>query len=139
VTQAIAKGCKNLIARVVFDNCSAGWNYNDADLEFVGKEDPSSGVMSYLRYSADEATIARQQGDLTNEELAQFGFFSRFRHFAEGESQYKPLYAPTVAGGVNIGSNRGDAQTASALAADKRNRWDLLASGIPSEFDEYSA
>jgi len=135
VTQEIAKGCKNFIAGwFVFDNCSAGWNYNDndADLAFVGKEDPSSGVMSYLRYSADEAQLARQNGDLADEALAQFGFFSRFRHFAGGKSQYKPLYAPTATGGANLGSNRGDAETASAVAADKRNRWDLLASGIPA-------
>ena len=140
VTQEIAKGCKNFILGwFVFDNCTAGWQYNrrQVDLEFVGEEnpfwDPGSTSSRWRRLNDwDEATAAWQNGDLTREELAQFGFFRQFEHWDDGEAGFRPLYAPITDAGPNIGHNAGTRAAASALAGQDETQWDLLASSVPA-------
>ena len=124
VMQEMGKGCKGLISWFVFE-CSGGWefNTNQNDYEFIGKEnpdydftDPSSD--EYIRYADGlEATTARDNNSLTDENLAQYGFFFKFNHFENNESEYSYLYQPI---------------TNPVLSISDQHQWDLLASGIPA-------
>ena len=137
VTQEIAKGCNSWAAPFVFE-CSGGWEFNtyQNELAFIGEEDPTwDGSITddqYRKYNAIDAATAITNAELTDEELAQFGFFGKFSHYNDKESHYAALYAPINSGGANIGNNTGDAATASALAGENETQWDLLSSGIPA-------
>ncbi len=125
VTQEIAKGCKGPLTSSFFKNCTAGWEFNKKtdDLEFIGKATPnydSTDFFSeqYIAYETGaEATTARKDSELTDDDLAQYGFFKKFNHFKNGESDYSYLYQPI--------SN-------TVLLQGDEHQWDLLASGIPA-------
>lgn len=126
VTQEIGKGCKNFaVDWVAFRTCSGGWSYNSDrdDLRFVG----DGG-----RYSAAQARLALDSGELTAEELAQFGFYRRFEHHDGGTETYANLYAPITAESENIGHNLGVWSDANELSRQKDVQWNLLATSIPA-------
>ncbi|MDX2507831.1 MAG: hypothetical protein QNL62_25600 [Gammaproteobacteria bacterium] len=123
VMQEMGKGCKGLISWFVF-KCSGGWefNLNQNDFEFIGKTnpdyDPVDNPIEFISYENGlEATAARDNNTLTNENLAQYGFFFKFNHFENNESEYSYLYQP-IANAVLLQSDQ--------------HQWDLLASGIPT-------
>jgi hypothetical protein len=122
VVQEIGKGCNGLIAWTLFE-CSGGWSFNNNpdDLEFIGEEISSPNGNRYQRYgTASEAANARTNGEITTDELAQYGFFRRFSHFDNNkeESEYRYLYAP-----INTAVKFQQAS----------HQWDLLSSAIPSK------
>jgi hypothetical protein len=80
----------------------------------VGK---SIGLGLYGKYSAAEATTALSNGDLTVEELGQYGFFRKFSHYENEESGYSYLYRP-VSEPVTLWLDN--------------HQWDILASAIPA-------
>jgi len=126
VMSEIGKGCKNLIAWTVF-KCSGGWNFNNVedDWAFIGEEDPSyddtdPSSSQYKLYSAADAVTAWNGGNngaLTQDELAQYGYFKKLSHFENDENGYSYLYQP-IASTVALQNNQ--------------HAWDLLASGIPA-------
>jgi hypothetical protein len=82
----------------------------------------------YKKLTADEAknAIALPDGDpekLTNEHLAQYGFFNQF--------DYDDLYAP-IAPGNKFRENGPDRSAVDALLNKKWVMWDLLAHAIPA-------
>jgi hypothetical protein len=126
VLQDIAEGCKNIVAERIFRDCSGGWNYNylAEDLYFIG----DSGEP----YSASGATQAIADGKLTDEDLAQFGFFRKFENYSGKRAQYAALYGPTTQDGANIGNNSETWEAANELAAKPDTQWYLLSTSIPA-------
>ena len=130
VMQEMGKGCTALVSGAVF-KCSGGWEFNtkSSDFEFIGKPNPGYDVTDpftsepeYIPYENGlEATTARDNNTLTDENLAQYGFFFKFKHFANGESEYGYLYQPIT----NTVLLQNDVNGG-------KHQWDLLASGIPA-------
>lgn len=123
VLQEMGKGCKSLASWLVFE-CSGGWEFNtrQSDLAFIGEKNPlwdpsDPGSDQYQKYSGADALLALDNGEITNEELVQYGFFRKFKHFLNDESEYSYLYQPI---------------TNPVLSLSNQHQWDLLASGIPA-------
>ncbi len=123
VIQEIGKGCNSLTAWTLFE-CSGGWGFNNhpGDLEFVGELNPNwngnNPTNQYRKYlTASSATEAWNNGDLTEDELAQYGFFRRFSHFDQNEGEYRYMYGP-----INT----------PVIFQQASHHWDLLASAVPS-------
>ncbi len=125
VMQEMGKGCNNLASWAIF-KCSGGWRFNEkpADLGYIGKINPawdkSNPDDEYIKYSSTEAQTAWNDGingEITKDEVAQYGFFSKFSHFSNGIDGYAYLYQPI----------------ASKVVLERENhQWDLLASAIPA-------
>ncbi|MFQ3242352.1 MAG: hypothetical protein ACI9JZ_002048 [Lentimonas sp.] len=128
VLQEIGKGntalrAAKLIGQV--EEVQAGWDFNgnQNDLEQVGvlKGIPVDSDSYRPRFASEtSATVP------TNEQLAQFGFFSRFNEYND-----EKLYAPIDDANVLPRVTQTQAG-ASALAAQDDNRWHLLAEAIPA-------
>lgn len=152
IAQEIAKGCKNLLGSVIFwGHCTGGWAYNedDQDLEHIGTY--SILALDHVVRDSDSARDAILDGDLTDEMLAQIGFFNRFKHYSNAgiffwenlfnPTRYRKVYAPTQPGGDNLGDslfgfnlgyNTGTWQDAQDLVGLDDTQWDMLASSIPA-------
>lgn len=150
IFQEVAKGCKNLLSPLLFaGHCSGGWAYNEdsRDLEYVGEY--SILELDHVVRDGGSAWNAVLNGDLTDEELAQIGLFSRFKHYSNAgiffwdnlfnPTRYREVYAPTTPGGDNLGEtfwgsgyNTGTYAEAQALVGLDDTQWDMLASALPA-------
>ena len=72
----------------------------------------------YIKYTATEANTAWNNGygELTRDDLAQYGFFRKFSHFEQDEGGYSYLYESVLP----------------PVTLLYGHQWDLLASGIPA-------
>jgi len=126
VTQEIAKGGKNLFAGTMLAELHGGWeyNYNRDDLEQVGVERVDPEFPFSFRVRLPDQTSATVP---TDEQLAQFGFFTRFNEYNGGR-----LYAPIDDANSLPGTTQTQAD-ASDLAANNDVQWHLLAEAIPAK------
>ncbi len=125
VTQEIAKGGKNILTAAMLAELHGGWDFNgnQSDLEQVGilKSFPADTDSYRPRFAHEtSATIP------TNEQLAQFGFFSRINEY-NSEKLYAPIDDANVLPGITQTQSG-----ASNLAADNDVQWHLLAEVIPA-------
>jgi hypothetical protein len=103
-------------------------------LRFIVEHNPLDLPGTYQIPSPNTANQRLDNGDITEEHLAQFGLFKRFDSPA-----YDALYAPindanndwTDAAGVAWQNPPSQAQ-ASALAGQKDTQWVILATSMPS-------
>jgi hypothetical protein len=132
VNQEIGKGCQNVLFWEMNAPCSAGWKFNGntTDLIAIGKSYGSDTSWLYRKLTAEEAKSALALPDddpnkLTNEHLAQYGFFNPFA--------YDELYAP-ITPGNELRENEPDRSRSAVdkLLKDKTVMWDLLAHAIPA-------
>jgi len=141
--QELSKGCPSLLSGAPFANCSGGWAHNNhsRDLEKIGWLSPMSGKYSVMTHT--QATQARDNGELTDDHLAQFGFFRKFSEYQERgffplkyNQVYQDLYAPIGPDSTKYLSSPGSVQSliqrANELAGQPLVQWDLLASAIPA-------
>lgn len=130
VWQEIAKG-RGVVASLAFHNRHGGWDLNarQADLERIGVYDPSALLEDYQPLNPQEASEALTSGALTDEELAQIGFFGRFRD--SNRNLWLDLYGP-IEEGEQLEGNSATKSNSSAIAADKHNAWYLLSTAIPA-------
>ena len=103
--------------------------YDDDDLKYIGKvvgydDDLSEDI--YGRLNAQEATDAINNNVITNEHIAQFGFFRQF------ESEYQDLYAPIVSGNELRSGASPTIADAQAEAIKLKTQWRLLGHAIPA-------
>ena len=131
VMQEIGKGCKNIFGYITFATCSGGWNFNtnSDDLRYIGyettNESGSSTIYENYTNAVDIAT-ALNNGEITDDELARYGFFKRFQHFDEnvsepqdkGEAAYRYIYETPRSEKVTL--------------AERKHLDDLLSSSIPA-------
>lgn len=114
-----------------FSHCQGGWqfNYDNDDLKHIGKflENNEQGDDIYEKLSAEEAIAARENGTLTDEHIAQFGFFRRF------DSDYSDLYAPINEGNDLRANPNATVADAQVKAREEDTQWRLLAHGIPAQ------
>ncbi|MGE9289944.1 MAG: hypothetical protein ACQKBT_03070, partial [Puniceicoccales bacterium] len=125
VTQEIAKGGKNLLTHTMLAVLHGGWefNYNQDDLVQVGIADHNPDPpFPYLVRLPDQTS----DNVPTDEQLAQFGFFSRFNEYGSGT-----LYAPINDANVLPGTTQTQSG-ASNIAAGDDTQWHLLAEAIPA-------
>lgn len=133
VNQEIGKGCQNLLFGGFNSPCQAGWEFNldQDDLKVIGKKGTTNGPHPstvYKRLTASEVNgrLSLADGDpdkLTNEHLAQYGFFYHF--------EFDQLYAP-ITEGNNLKDNSPNRNDVETLLADDQALWSLLAHAIPA-------
>jgi hypothetical protein len=116
VMQEIGKGCNGLTSWIAFE-CSGGWGFNNysPDENYIGDCNPDTGECSI--YSATGASDALATAEITDDELAQYGFFRKLSHFNLDEAGYSYLYEPL---------------STTVSLADETHKWDILASAIPA-------
>jgi len=130
--QELGKGCQVKIFGEVNDQCQGGWQFNSGvDLSYFGRSLTISGLEGpedWRRQTPDEVDEDMMLPDenpakLTNEKLAQFGFFRKFSELA--------LYAPINEGNKINPAGPSKLDMENAMARDETT-WYLLASGIPA-------
>ncbi len=142
VSQEMAKG-SDLASLVFLKRNHAGWkiNFSNFDMKYIGY--PDSGV--YDSFLAEQAKLELDKlggGRLSDENLAQVGFFWRFRLYDQaGEGQeeniWGGLYGPIVDGNSAQGNgltqpNAVTVKQSSDEAGRPEVQAELLASAIPA-------
>jgi hypothetical protein len=129
VTQEIAKGGQNILTLFAFSKRQAGWafNRNRDDLVYISE---ANGT----KMEGDEATLALKNGEITDEHIAQFGYFRRF------DKKYRDLYAPIEEGEEIRASGTPTINDVETLLDDKKLSgkqvvWRLLGHAIPAQSD----
>ncbi|MEM9298196.1 MAG: hypothetical protein AAGA64_07375 [Bacteroidota bacterium] len=122
VGQEIGKGNPLLL----FSWDQGGWLFNTSNegVNIISKLDGPSSPNPVIMYTPAEVNNALASGALTNEHLAQLGFFQPF--------DYPDLYGPIVEGNVVIMGNTVTQEESSTLAGTQRVREELLSSAIPT-------
>jgi len=126
VTQEIAKGGKSIfITEFTLSELHGGWKFNgnQSDLEQVGilKSFPADSESYRPRLASETSDTVP-----TDEQLAQFGFFTRFNEYGG-----QRIYAPIDDANAFPGTTQTQA-AASGIAANTENQWHLLAEAIPA-------
>ena len=142
VSQEMAKG-SDLASLIFLKRNHAGWkiNFSNLDVKYTGY--PDSG--RYESFLAEQAKLELEKpggGRLSDENLAQVGFFWRFRLYdqaGEGEEKksWANLYGPIMDGNLASGNgliqqNEVSQAQASAEASKPEVQAELLASAIPA-------
>ena len=140
VSQEFIKGGTS-IAGVAFQRNHGGWRLIDLSgssptYRFMGQADPTLPVGHKNRYLPVAANTALGNGVITDEHLAQFGYFGRF------EPAYTALYAPIndvnkvrheIPGKAAFDWTNPHTQAEGhALAGLKETQWVILASAMPT-------
>jgi hypothetical protein len=142
VSQEMAKG-SDLASLIFLKRNHAGWkiNFNSFDLDYIGY--PIEG--NYYSFFAEQAKLELEKlggGRLSDENLAQAGFFWRFRLYDQaggGEEKdiWGNLYGPIVDGNLATGNgftqpNAVTVKQSSDEAERPEVQAELLASAIPA-------
>ncbi|BEU03027.1 hypothetical protein OAG1_18270 [Agarivorans sp. OAG1] len=130
LAQEMAKGSANTLA-AAFSRRQGGWtaNNNADDLEYIGRVQIAQGPGGDTYHQYKESQVMEQMkpdGRLSDQHLAQFGFFRRF--------EFSKLYAPI--GDVEHMRSSGPSQQdmLELFSPENKNHtlWSLLAHAIPA-------
>jgi pimeloyl-ACP methyl ester carboxylesterase len=132
VVQEIGKGCQSQPFGWTNKPCQAGWNFNVElpDLNYLAPTVTLIPDVTITVGTPDivNAALRRLDGDpkkLTDEALAQFGFFSKFAPFADN------IYA-AIDEGNEINDDIPSRLEMEELMSNEETTWRILASGIPA-------